>query len=218
MESSWIVHGPKISAFLLAVSNVIFCFQSLLSLKHFQPLFTQSKYLTRKSNVRYFWPHLAVGIFILARRLPDGADVKIKSWRSPTIQIWRLKIGHVQRIKVDRDDSPILAEWTLGLQLSLNSPACPQLAKVFSRVFHNTLSRVFDNTFAKAFSEYFLRNFQNNFHLFSQNIFPRVFLSFSCVDTCLDLGACLSQCTNFQSRIFNTREENCQKIVVLSND
>ena len=163
---------------------------------------------------------LSVSIFILARRLPDGQDRadKIKSRRSPTIQIWRLKIGHVQRIKVDRDDSPILAEWTLGLQLSLNLPARSQLAKVFSRVFHNTLSRVFDNTFAKAFSEYFLRNFQNNFHLFSQNIFPRVFLSFSCVDTCLDLGACLSQCTNFQSRIFNTREENCQKIVVLSND
>ena len=50
-----------------------------------------------------------------------GPRIRIKSRRS-TIQNWRLKIEHVQRIKVDRDDSPILVESTLGQQLSHLSP------------------------------------------------------------------------------------------------
>ena len=52
--------------------------------------------------------------------------IRIKSGRS-TIQIWRLKIEHVQRIKGDRDDSPILVEWTLcrwATCLSIHLLAC----------------------------------------------------------------------------------------------
>ena len=58
--------------------------------------------------------------------------IRIKSGRS-TIQIWRLKIEHVQRIKGDRDDSPILVEWTLcrwATCLSIHLlPACSQFAR-----------------------------------------------------------------------------------------
>ena len=85
-----------------------------LNHNNFQP-YTQIKYLISNSNVKHFCPNMTFRIFTLARRLPDGARmlIRIISWRS-TIQNWRLKIEHVQRIKVDRDDSPILVEWTLA--------------------------------------------------------------------------------------------------------
>ena len=85
-----------------------------LNHNNFQP-YTQIKYLICNSNVKHFCPNMTFRIFTLARRLPDGARmlIRIINWRS-AIQNWRLKIEHVQRIKVDRDDSPILVEWTLA--------------------------------------------------------------------------------------------------------
>ena len=101
-----------------------------LNHNNFQP-YTQIKYLICNSNVKHFCPNMTFRIFTLARRLPDGARmlIRIISWRS-AIQNWRLKIEHVQRIKVDRDDSPILVEWTLGQlsHLPPSSPACSDFA------------------------------------------------------------------------------------------
>ena len=83
-------------------------------------------------------------IYIGTQHLPAGAGpwIRIKSRRS-TIQNWRLKIEHVQRIKVDRDSSPnqvarrTLEHWAIWYlamvdlvmllgQLSPNLPACSQ--------------------------------------------------------------------------------------------
>ena len=116
-----------------------------LNHNNFQP-YTQIKYLICNSNVKHFCPNMTFRIFTLARRLPDGARmlIRIISWRS-TIQNWRLKIEHVQRIKVDRDSSPnqvarrTLEHWAIWYlamvdlvkvmllgQLSPNLPACSQ--------------------------------------------------------------------------------------------
>ena len=83
-----------------------------------------------------------------------GPRIRIKSRRS-TIQSWRLKIEHVQRIKVDRDDSPILVESTLGQQLSHlspNSPACSQFAKVYPKNYES-ISKSISQSISKSVSK-----------------------------------------------------------------
>ena len=108
----------------------------------FQPLLHRSN--IDQPNVQLLSTLECQNIYIGTQHLPAGAGpwIRIKSRRS-TIQNWRLKIEHVQRIKVDRDSSPnqvarrTLEHWAIWYlamvdlvmllgQLSPNLPACSQ--------------------------------------------------------------------------------------------
>ena len=143
---------PIIFAFFLLqiMSNISFVclFQSLLNLNFltdFQQLLYKANiwHANQMSHILSILDCQDIYIGTKAARW-GGPRIRIKSRRS-TIQNWRLKIEHVQRIKVDRDSSPnqvarrTLEHWAIWYlamvdlvkvmllgQLSPNLPACSQ--------------------------------------------------------------------------------------------
>ena len=189
------------------MSNLSFVclFQSLLNLFFEQLLYKANMWhANQMSHILSILDCQDIYIGTKAARW-GGPWIRIKSGRS-TIQNWRLKIEHVQRIKVDRDDSPILVEWTLEppvSQFTCLLSICKNVLKTNTKVFptkYKSPSKSISNSTSKSISK----------------ITPiSISKSISKFELSGTIGQQLShlppnckpvwQCTNFQSRIFTNR-------------